>query len=50
MKEDKETQGAALEPFPKQGGEARGRILEKARKDRAEGKPISPILEAILNE
>jgi hypothetical protein len=39
-----------LELYPKMGGEARRAILEKARKDRAAGKPISRVLEEIINE
>lgn len=50
IKKNREIRRTGLEPYPKQGGERRRAILEKARKDRAEGKPISPILEAILDE
>ena len=50
VKKDKRPRRLPLELYPKMGGEARGRILEKARKGRAEGKSISPVLEAILDE
>ena len=50
VRKDNKPRRLPFEPYPKIGGEARGAILEKARKDRAEGKPISPVLEAILDE
>ena len=50
VKKDNKPRRLPFEPYPKQGGAGREKILQKARKDRAAGKPISPILEAILNE